>query len=78
MKKFILLFLFTLLIGACGYAQRDVDGNIVAPNFQDSTWSSCTYSKDGRSFTPPPVQMGGAPMGYAEEDGTKVMCVPIK
>ena len=47
-------------------------------NFQDGTWSTCTYkSPEGRTITPPPVQLGGAPMEWTEPDGTSVKCVPM-
>jgi len=75
MKNCILALLLVLFLGACSYAQKDVDGNIVAPNFQDGTWSSCTYtSPKGRVLTPPPVQLGGAPLAWMEPDGTSIDC----
>ena len=75
----ILLIIFLLFFSGCaGYMQKDADGNYVAPNFQDGTWSSCTWtSKDGARTTPPPVQLGGAPMERTEADGTGVKCVGI-
>lgn len=46
-------------------------------NFQDGSWSTCTYSKkDGTTFTGP-LQLGGAPLAFTQPNGTKVECVPI-
>lgn len=77
MLRIILILLF-LFLTSCGYVQRDADGNVIPPNFQDGTWSSCTYTaKSGAKTTPPPVQLGGAPMEHTEADGTGVKCTPI-
>lgn len=79
--KIILIILFFLLSGCPGmggYNVKDKDGNWVPPNFADGTWSSCTYTeKDGAKTTPPPIQLGGAPMERTEADGTGVKCVSI-
>ena len=77
MKKYFVVAML-LVLSACGYSQRDVNGNIIAPNFQDGSWSTCTLvEKSGAETILPPVQMGGAPMGRTQPDGTKIMCVPI-
>ena len=76
--KILITIAIIVLVGCGGYAQKDSDGNYVAPNFQDGSWSTCTLvQKSGAETILPPVQMGGAPMGRTEPDGTKVMCVPI-
>ena len=73
------VILVLLLSGCMGYVQRDSDGNLIPPNFQDGTWSTCTYtSKDGAKTTPPPVQLFGAPLERTEPDGTGVKCIPIQ
>lgn len=64
--RLILIFLF--LAGCTGG---------MGINFQDGTWSSCTYSKaDGTSYTGP-LQLRGAPLAFTQPNGTKVKCVPI-
>ncbi len=69
--KNLILIIFVLLFAGC----QSFGGTSV--NFQDGTWSTCTYSKpDGTSWTAP-LQVGGVPMGYTQPDGTKVQCVPI-
>lgn len=66
MTKYLLVF--TLFLVGCG-------GSTI--NFSDGTWSTCTFSKrDGTSYTAP-LQIGGAPMGFTQKDGTKVECIPI-
>jgi len=50
---------------------------VAPPNFEDGTWSACTYSKpDGTSFTGP-LQLGGLPLAFTKPDGTKVECIAI-
>ena len=80
MKKILIaLFLSLFIVSACGYAQRDIDGNIIMPDFYDGTWSSCTYiDKHGGRTTPPPVQLGGAPMERTEPDGSGIKCIPMQ
>ena len=74
----LILFILLLTQGCTGYLQKDKDGNYIPPNFQDGTWSSCTYSsKNGRVVTVPPVQLRGAPMEWTEPDGTSVKCKSI-
>ena len=69
-EKGLLIFIFGVFLAACA-GGLDV-------NFKDGTWSSCTYSDSkGRVITPPPIQLGGAPMEWTEPDGTSVKCVPI-
>lgn len=78
LRLIFISILFLIFSGCAGYMQKDADGNYVPPNFYDGTWSSCTYtSKDGAKTTPPPVQLGGAPMERTEPDGTGVKCVPM-
>jgi hypothetical protein len=68
LKKLILAFLlavallFTTGCGSTGYMVKDENGNFVMPDFQDGTYTECTYtSKDGKEvYTSPPVRMGGA------------------
>lgn len=69
MKK--LLSLVTILFITIGC------GGGMGINFQDGSWSACTYSKpDGTTFTGP-LQLGGAPLAFMKPDGTKAECVPI-
>lgn len=74
MELLLRLFLITIItIGLSGCASL----GIPMPDFQDGTWSSCTYSKpNGTSFTGP-LQLGGAPLVFTKPNGTKVECVPI-
>ena len=70
--KLVVISFITILFYGCAVLGID------SPNFKDGTWSSCTYTdKDGRKITPPPVQLGGAPMQWTEPDGTGVKCSPI-
>ncbi len=80
MKKILIaLFLSLFIVSACGYVQRDVDGNIIAPDFYDGTWSSCTYiDKNGGRTTGPPIQLGGVPLERTEADGSGVKCTPMQ
>ena len=65
----IVLIVLSFMLAGCG--------TMTGINFQDGTWSSCTYSKpDGTKFTGP-LQLGGAPLAFNKPDGTKVECVPI-
>ena len=74
MELLRLIFISILLLIFSGCAMLGVDGPI---NFQDGTWSSCTYSKpDGATFTGP-LQLGGTPLEFTDPDGTKVKCVPM-
>ena len=66
--KTLLIFLILVFSGCAGG---------MGINFQDGTWSACTYSKpDGTTFTGP-LQLGGAPLAFTKPDGTKVECVLI-
>ena len=63
--KFILIVLLAGCAGGAGL------------NFNDGSWSSCTYyKKDGTSYTGP-LQLRGAPLAFTQPDGTKVECVAI-
>jgi len=76
--RVMIIVLLSLMLSSCGYVERDVDGNIVPPDFYDGTWSSCTYTNpDGRVVTPPPVRMPGVLMEWTEPDGTSVKCIPM-
>ncbi len=67
--KLVIIPFITLLFYGCA-GGPDI-------NFQDGSWSSCTYSKkDGTTFTGP-LQLGGAPLAFTQPNGTKVECVPI-
>ncbi len=70
MKNIFALFVLAFLMACAGMAGP--------MDYKDGTWSTCTYSKDGRVITPPPMQMGGAPMEWTEPDGTSVKCTPMK
>ena len=48
-----------------------------AMNFNDGTWSNCTYTKPDGTFYKAPVQLGGVPVGHGQPDGTKIDCEPI-
>lgn len=81
MKKYILALLVALAFlftGCAGYMKKDADGNYILPNFQDGTWSSCSYtSKSGNVTVGPPVQLGGFPIERTDASGRSVKCVPI-
>lgn len=66
--KGLLIFIFAATLGACAGG---------ALNFNDGTWSSCTYTKPDGTFTTIPVQLSGMPVGHGQPDGTKIECVPI-
>lgn len=66
MKNIFLMFVLAFTVTACA---------VTPINFNDGTWSDCTYSKDGRVVTGP-VQLGGAPLEWTEPDGTSVKCMP--
>lgn len=46
-------------------------------NFNDGTWSNCTYTKPDGTFFKAPVQLGGVPVGHGQPNGTTIDCVPI-
>lgn len=69
-EKGLILIAISFLLGC---ATIGID----PPNFQDGTWSSCTYTKkDGTTFTGP-LQLGGAPLEFTKPNGTKVKCIPM-
>ena len=72
-----ILLLIVLLVFSVGAMCPTAGG--VPVNFQDGTWSTCTYSKpNGTTFTGP-MQLGGAPLEFSQPDGTSVKCsmIPI-
>ena len=70
-----LLLLIVLMVFSIGAMCPTAGGGPV--NFQDGTWSTCTYSKpDGTKFTAP-LQLGGAPLEFSQPDGTSVKCSMI-
>lgn len=73
--KYMIVLLFALL-PAC--ASVPFMGGGAPVNFEDGTWSTCTYKDpSGRVVTPPPIQLGNAPMEWTEPDGTSVKCKGI-
>lgn len=74
MKKILLGILILIFMQGCSTLGN---GQVDVPNFQDGTWSACTYtSKSGASRTIP-LQLHGAPLEWIEPDGTGVKCKAI-
>lgn len=76
MKKFLVLLVSLGFIFLSGCTTLG-DGKLTVPNFQDGTWSSCTYTKDGKLKGPYPFQIPpGMPIPNIVE-GIDVKCTPI-
>lgn len=68
------IFIFLILTYGCAY----LPGGEKAPNYQDGTWSNCTYTSPNGRVIEAPLQLGGQPMSWSEPNGMKVECKPIK
>lgn len=66
MRNLFLMLVLAFIASACGGVAQ----------YNDGTWSNCTYSKDGR-IVKAPMQVGPVPMEWTEPDGTSVKCEPI-
>jgi len=70
LKKTLLTLITLVLLSGC-----TTDGSPV--NFNDGTWSKCTYTDKKGGAKALPLQLGGSPLTWIEPDGTGVDCVGI-
>ena len=68
--RIIALSILCLLFSGCSFIGLE-------SNFNDGTWSNCTYTSNDGRIIKTPLRVGGQPLTWVEPDGTKVECIPI-
>lgn len=71
--KGFLIFVLAVSLGFAGCAALGIE----SPDFQDGTWSNCTYTKDGKTKGPFPIQIPPGLQVPNVSEGVTVSCEPI-